>query len=174
MKRLEYFFPAADGPHSHRDDVVGVASDPSIRSTEGKQLLDELSTKWRVILSLEMQGMPKNKIAKHLGICDTTVSNVTRDERYLAARDEYLETIDRDFLAMKPLAFGALRQGLTSADEDTALKASDQWFRAAGFGGYSKRDEPAKTATAEDVVRQLLNISGDNVQVNINLPPGED
>jgi transcriptional regulator with XRE-family HTH domain len=162
-KRLSHYFPVADGPHK-LGGVYGVAANPETGMHGQRQPLDELSTRWRVVMSLEMQGMSKTDIAKQMGLAANTVSEITRDERYLAARDEYLREIDADFLAMKPLAFDALRQGLTSADEDTALKASDQWFREAGFGGYSKRDEPSEKTTAEDVVRQLLQI---NVQVNV-------
>jgi hypothetical protein len=164
VKRLSHYFPEADGQHRHRDDLVGCAADQSLAHKTGRVPNEDIPTKWRVILSLEMQGESKVDIAKHVGMTASAVSQITRDERYLAHREAYLETIDRDFLAMKPLAFKALQQGLTSSDEDTALKASDQWFRAAGFGGYSKRDEPATQTTAEDVVRQLLQI---NVQVNV-------
>jgi transcriptional regulator with XRE-family HTH domain len=163
VKRLEHYFPAVREQHTHRAGS-GFAVNPDGIMGESGHALDGVSTKWRTILSLEMQGLPKNQIAKHVGMTASAVSQITRDERYLAHREAYLETIDRDFLAMKPLAFKALQQGLTSSDEDTALKASDQWFRAAGFGGYSKRDEPATQTTAEDVVRQLLQI---NVQVNV-------
>jgi hypothetical protein len=163
VKRLEHYFPAVREQHTHRAGS-GFAVNPDGIMGESGHALDGVSTKWRTILSLEMQGLPKNKIAELLKMCPASVGNITRDPRYVEHREQYLAAIDKDFLAMKPLAFKALQQGLTSGDEDTALKASDQWFRAAGFGGYSKRDEPSEKTTAEDVVRQLLQI---NVQVNV-------
>ncbi len=66
---------------------------------------------------------------------------------------------------MKPLAFAALKGGLNSHDENTALRASEQWFKAASFGGFSKTEAPTQTATAEDVARALML----GVQVNVSV-----
>jgi hypothetical protein len=162
-KRLEHYFPAVREQHTYREGS-GFAVNPEGIFNGARGPVDGLTTRWRTILSLEMQGLPKNQIADLMKMSAAAVGNITRDPRYVEQREIYLAAIDKDFLAMKPLAFRALEKGLTSADEDTALKASDQWFRAAGFGGYSKRDEPSEKTTAEDVVRQLLQI---NVQVNV-------
>src|SRR2546423_13733650 len=74
---------------------------------------EEISTKWRAILTLEMQGLTKTEIAKVLDTSPQTISNITLDERYITYRNEYLAKIDDEFLAMKPLAFRALHTGLT-------------------------------------------------------------
>lgn len=163
-KRLEHYFPTV-AQHRVREPTAGSFVDGDVRTANGKQALEGIPTKWRVILTLEMQGAPKCDIAQQVGMSAAAISEITRDDRYIAFRDEYLATIDNEFFAMKPLAFKALRNGLTSGDEDTALKAADQWFRGASFGGFSKREERPTNLTAEDVVRQLLQV---NVQVNVN------
>jgi hypothetical protein len=93
------------------------------------------------------------------------------DERYLEYREQHLATLDQEFVAMKPLAFRALRGGLQSPDENTALRASEQWFKAANYGGFSKHERPAVSTSAEDIARELLR-GGINVQVNtqVNIP----
>jgi hypothetical protein len=171
-KLLDRYFPGA--PHQHEVSLTprGFAAHPENQLEGGEKHAnteDSIPTVWRVALTLELQGTPKKIIAEKLGITYGGLCHILHDERYRAFRDNYLVEIDQEFLAMKPLAFDALRQGLKSPDEDTALKASDQWFRAAGFGGYSKREEPARQTTAEDVVRQLLNVSAENVQINVNV-----
>ncbi len=162
-KRLEELFPvvaqhrAGQAPHNFADF-------PEARGTTGRTALEEIPTKWRVILTLQLQGMTQTDIAARIGMSVPGVGLIVRDDRYVAYRDEYLAALDGEFFSMKPLALTALRNGLTSGDEDTALKAADQWFRGAQFGGYSKKDAPATSLTAEDVVRQLLQV---NVQVNV-------
>lgn len=143
------------------------ASHPEDISTAGKTALDQIPTRWRTILTLEIQGIDKTQIAEMMQLTPGAITNITRDQRYIDFRNEYLAELDGEFLSMKPLAFAALKGGLQSTDENTALRASEQWFKGASFGGYSKTPEPSTTVTAEDVARQLLNITADNVQVNI-------
>jgi hypothetical protein len=76
--------------------------------------------------------------------------------------------MDAEFIAMKPLAFAALKNGLGSNDENTALRASEQWFKGAGFGGFAKDPVPQTRLTAEDVAAQLLAGLNVNVQVNVS------
>lgn len=166
---LDRLFPAVPPPPRKTvRELVGIAIDESIRCKEGKQPIgDELSTRWRTILSLEMRGWNKLDIAEHIGLSHNAVVSATNDERYVAFRQEYLSEMDEEFVSLKPMALMALKNGLSSQDENTALRASEQWFKGASFGGYSKTPEPSTTVTAEDVARQLLNITADNVQVNI-------
>lgn len=161
-----YFPPPPDGQHRHNPGAGEHFGDK--RWQYGKSEIDELSTKYRAILSLEIQGISKNDIARRMGMSLQGVIRATSSQKYLDFRNNYLAGLDDEFFAMKPLAFAALKQGLSSQDEDTALKASDQWFKAAAFGGYSKTSEPHSNLTAEDVVRQLLHVQADNVQININ------
>lgn len=93
------------------------------------------------------------------------VSKITRREDYITYREQRLAELDNEFFAMKPLALAALRGGLNSLDENTALRASEQWFKGASFGGFAKNPEPARQQSAEDVVAQLLNA----VQVNVTV-----
>lgn len=148
----------------HPENIEGV----------GKRILDQIPTRWRTILTLEIQGIDKTQIAEMMQLTLGAISQITRDQRYIDFRNEYLAELDGDFLSMKPLAFAALKGGLQSSDENTALRASEQWFKGASFGGYSKTPEPSTTVTAEDVARQLLNITADNVQVNIHTHVGGD
>lgn len=174
---LNRLFPAVPPPPQKTvREQVGVAVHEEMRWKEGKQPIgEELSTRWRAILSFELRGWNKTDIAEHLGLSLNSVILTTKDERYVAFRQEYLAEMDDEFLCMKPLAFAALKNGLCSADENTALRASEQWYKGASFGGYSKTPESPTTVTAEDVARQLLSISADNVQVNIhNYPAGEE
>jgi O-glycosyl hydrolase len=73
---------------------------------------------------------------------------------------------------MKPLAFKALEGGLKALDQDISLRASAQWFKAAGFGGFGNGAGAGTKApaTAEEVAARLLNQV--NVQVNINTSTG--
>lgn len=163
----KHFPPPPEERHTYSPGS-GFAVAPENIDKSGKNVLEELSTRYRAVLSLELQGANKLAIAQRLGLSYITIQKITKDERYVKFRNEYLAALDDEFFAMKPLAFAALKGGLQSQDEDTALKASDQWFKAAGFGGYSKSPEPSSNVTAEDVVRQLLHVEADNVQININ------
>lgn len=171
---LDQIFP----PMAREDDVVvplrrnhpnleanfkGTNRGPGHRRTGQRPSLARM----RTILSLEIRGVPRIQIAESLGITQATVCRLARRPEYEKMREDVLMHWDGEFLAMKPLAFTALRNGLTSSEESVALKASDQWFHAAGFGGYSKSPPVDKSVTAEDVVRELMGIQV-NVSVNVN------
>lgn len=127
-----------------------------------------IPTRWRAICSLEMRGHDKTEIAAALGLAYITVINITRRPEYNALRDELLSEMDNEFISMKPLALAALKGGLNSRDEQTALRASDQWFKAAAYGGYSRNPQPDRTVTAEDVAASLLQQINVNVNVNVS------
>jgi hypothetical protein len=99
------------------------------------------------------------------------VSQIVNDPRYIEYRERHLAELDSEFVQMKPLAFAALRQGLSSNDENTALRASEQWFKGAGFGGFAKDPAPTTRTTAEDVAAAL--IAGVQVNVTVNTSPPE-
>lgn len=165
QSRLNDYFPAAEGKHSPQP-AKAHAFDHT-RSEGGATLVtaEDVPTKWRTILSLEMKGTPQTKIAEILGMTDCSVSRIRHDPRYIEYRDNYFDQLDRDFYDMKPLAFDALRAGLGSNDENVALRAAETWFKGANFGGYSRTAQSGSNVTAEDVARQLLQV---NVQVNVN------
>jgi hypothetical protein len=114
--------------------------------------------------------MSNAEIAHELGYSYTGITRITHDERYIAYREQHLCALDAEFVAMKPLAYNALQAGLNSREENTALRASEQWFKAAGFGGFSRTEQPSRAVTAEDVAAQL--IAG--IQVNVTVNTGED
>lgn len=166
----KHFPPPPEERHTYSPGSGFAVAPENIRGGGGVAS-EDISTRHRAILSLELQGATKQAIAQRLGLAYITIQKITTDPRYIKFRNEYLAALDDEFFAMKPLAFAALKGGLQSQDEDTALKASDQWFKAAGFGGYSKSPEPSTNLTAEDVVRQLLHVEADSVQININTTP---
>jgi hypothetical protein len=122
-----------------------------------------LNTRARMILALELRGLHKTEIAVRMRLSEAQVQRLTRTDSYIAARDGMLDRMDAEFRAMKPMAFEALRRGLKSGDENTALRASEQWMRAAGFMQHGK-GEGRQGVTAEDVATVLM--------VNVNIKPG--
>lgn len=161
--QLAELFPAAYDPHVpwRRPDLVGVHPG----GANDKPVHKLLSTRARMILSMELRNNTLTEIAQKLHVGIERISRITRTDRYIEAREALLGRMDHEFMAMKPAAFAAIGQGLRSRDENTALRASETWMRAAGFGTYGKGPIGAQPVTAEDVVKQLLSV---NVQVNVN------
>lgn len=169
--RVDDYFPRAAGQHRFRSDKPN----PEHLKHPGRvpaNTSEQLTTKWRTVLSLEMQGHYKTDIAKITGMTFTAISKITNDPRYIEFRDNYIKDLDHEFLEMKPLAFNALRSALRSNDENTALRASEVWFKGSSFGGYSKEPAPNTNLTAEDVARKLLEVHADNVQINVGVKIG--
>lgn len=160
--QLAELFPAAYEPHVpvRRPDLVN--REPPKNDKPVNKLL---STRARLILLLELRNNTQTEIAQKLQISLERVNKIIRTDRYIEAREALLGRMDHEFMAMKPAAFAAIGQGLRSRDENTALRASETWMRAAGFGTYGKGPIGAQPVTAEDVVKQLLSV---NVQVNVN------
>lgn len=162
---LDTIFPPTDARREYKyTGVHGIATGEG-RGTQGRVAREDVHTRWASIYTLELRGLGATQIATHLNMTQQTVSKIVRDPRYIAYREEHLTALDTEFVSMKPLAYAALKNGLNADDENTALRASEQWFKAAGFGGFSKTERPNAGVTAEDVVARLLNV---NVQVNIN------
>jgi hypothetical protein len=159
---LSEIFPE-DGNLGRSNNLRGNASSiiPYIGKNKGaKRHFPE--TKARTILTLEMRGKSKTLIAEMMHISIQGVINIVQSPEYKAMREHVLREMDHEFLAMKPLAFDAIENGLKSSDENVSLKAADMWFKGAGFGSYSKTPAVDPSVTAEDVVRNLL-------QVNVNV-----
>lgn len=129
---------------------------------------DRIKTRWAAIYALELRGLDLKQIAEVLQLSSAAVSTTVNDPRYIAYREEHLTALDSEFVMMKPLAFNALKAGLNSQDENTALRASEQWFKGAGFGGFSKDPPVNRNVTAEDVAAQLLTGVQVNVAVQVN------
>jgi hypothetical protein len=124
-----------------------------------------LSTRHRMILTLELRGKDKTEIAHLLNMTPNQVVQITHRPQYIEARDALLGAMDQEFANMKPDAMAALRRGLNAPDASTALHASETWMKAAGFMQYGK-SEGLRNVTAEDVAAQLL-------QVNITVNTGD-
>lgn len=163
---LDTLFPPAPA-HERATNMRGRGTpiDRGEGAGVGRKVTKHIPTRHRTICSLELRGHDKKQIAEALGLAYQTVINITNSDRYAEVRDALLADMDNDFIAMKPLALSALKGGLTSRDEQTALRASDQWFKAAGYGGYSRDPPVDKSITAEDVARQLML----GVTVNVNV-----
>jgi hypothetical protein len=166
---LDELFPPAP-PHAPREiKKVNRHGSEAILRGEGAGLTarKDVSTRWAAIYTLELRGLDQKDIATTLGLAPQTVSSIVRDPRYIAYREKHLAELDSEFVQMKPLAFAALKNGLMDNDRNTALRASEQWFKGAGFGGFAKDPVPQTRLTAEDVAAQLLAGLNVNVQVNV-------
>jgi transcriptional regulator with XRE-family HTH domain len=166
---LDELFPPAP-PHAPREiKKVNRHGSEAILRGEGAGLTarKDVSTRWAAIYTLELRGLDQKDIATALGLAPQTVSSIVRDPRYIAYREKHLAELDSEFVQMKPLAFAALKNGLMDNDRNTALRASEQWFKGAGFGGFAKDPVPQTRLTAEDVAAQLLAGLNVNVQVNV-------
>lgn len=169
---LDDIFPPAP-PHTPRqlnNRRRGNHGDNPVARGEGvgktSRTVDNLATRWLSIYTLELRGLDQKDIAAALNISPATVCSVVNDERYIEYRERRLSELDAEFVMMKPLAFAALKNGLGSVDENTALRASEQWFKGAGFGGFAKDPTPPSRTTAEDVAAALLATA---VQVNVTV-----
>jgi hypothetical protein len=118
----------------------------------------QLSLRARQVLHLQMQGLPRTEIAIRLGLSEGHVGRITRSPDYIAARDVLLEREEAVLRAMKPMAFRALEDGLSSRDEYTRLQAAALYFKISGYMHHGKECEAHATGgvTAEDVCRRLL------------------
>jgi RNA 3'-terminal phosphate cyclase len=164
MSELAKLFPAAYQPHVASKVGNASPSDPHLARKSFRGPHTPLSTRHRMILTLELRGMDKTEIAKILNMNPQSVVSACRTEKYIAARDALLAEMDQEFINMKPDAMAALRRGLNATETAVALHASETWMKAAGFMQYGK-DAGHRGVTAEDVAAQLL-------QVNININTG--
>jgi hypothetical protein len=156
---LAQLFPAVYEPHvTGRDANVSTPPSPEPKPDR------PLNTRARMVLALELRGLHKTEIAVRLRLSEAQVQRLTRTDGYIAARDAALDRMDAEFRAMKPMAFEALRRGLKSGDENTALRASEQWMRAVGFMRHGN-GEGRQGVTAEDVAKVLT--------VNVNIKAEE-
>lgn len=131
-----------------------------------------LPGRWASIYALELRGFNNKQIAEALNYTPATISSIVNDSRYIEYREAHITALDAEIISMKPLAYAALRSGLVSTDENTALRASEQFFKATSFGGFSKDPPVNRSVTAEDVAAQLL--AQVNVNVNVNVRSDAD
>jgi predicted transcriptional regulator len=110
----------------------------------------------RKVLSLHLRGFTQKEIAKLLGRCEHHVSRICRERRYLEAFDAKLDTIDDEFLRLKPDALRALADSLHSREETVRLRASEIWFKLTGQGGYGNGADDRARVTAEDIAQAII------------------
>lgn len=166
---LDRVFPPAPAHRRESRLAPGTGFDAhpqNIDRVTGKSRRKDVSTMWAAVYTLELRGLKQAQIAEALGLATQSIGRIVTDPRYVEYRERHLAVLDQEFVAMKPLAFAALKGGLNSSDENTALRASEQWFKGAGYGGFSKTERASTALTAEDVARELLRGTNINIQVN--------
>jgi hypothetical protein len=120
--------------------------------------LQRLSLRARRILHLQMQGLPRTEIAIRTGLTGERIRIITHSPDYVAARDALLDREEAALRAMKPMAFRALEDGLSSRDEYTRLQAAALYFKISGYMQHGKECEVYANGgvTAEDICKRLL------------------
>ena len=126
---------------------------------------DRLNATGRKVLTLHLRGLRTREIAAHLGMNECHIARVMRERRYLEALDAKLDTVDDEFLRLKPDALRALANGLRSEDEAIGLRASEIWFKLTGQGAYGNGDGDRVRVSAEDIAQALLAAGGGKVTI---------
>jgi hypothetical protein len=141
----------------------------------GRPILDgtTLSPQGRKILSLYLRGFRLNEIAKIVGRTPDRVSKLCRKPAFLAALDACLGEMDQEFLRLKPDAYRAMVNGLRSGDEAIGLRASEQFFKLTGQGGYGNGAGNGARVSAEDIAQALLAAGGGTVTITAEPAAGE-
>jgi hypothetical protein len=128
----------------------------------------EVSSRWETVMTLDIRGFSLAEIHERTGISVNRICVLRRTERYREAKAARLHAIDDDFVSLKPLAMDALRRGLNDVtDNNVALRASEQWFKTAGYGQHGKTGDAPAGATAESIAAAILK-QQINVTVNVN------
>ena len=116
------------------------------------------------VLSLHLAGYSAEEIADLAGYASPqTVYSVLRRKEVLMVRQQMLEGLELEFEAMQKHIFDVIKSKVDSVDERIQLEAVQIWMRY--FGKYKDRGTTKEELTAEDVVRNLLQV---NVQVNVD------
>jgi len=116
--------------------------------------LRKLSSKHELVLMLHMNSIPPGEIAEITGYNRNHVTWITRQPISKAVIKARYEELDDEFKSLYYSAIEAIRDGLTSANIETKLKAADKYLRAHGkYGTVAEASE-----TAEDVVKRILEL----------------
>jgi len=126
-----------------------------IRTPSGELKLKQLKPIHKMMIVHHLRGWSNRDVASLLGKAEITVSRVLRDPLSQSLLKEFHEASKAELEALAPLAVAAVRNGLTSDSERTALAAADKFFKATGQ--YS--DETRGPETAEDVIARALAIA---------------
>ena len=125
------------------------------RTPGGNHKLKRLRPVHRKIIALHLHGMTAGEIEIVTGFNQSAVYRILGDPLSQAYIQAHTAGADMELEALAPKAVDALRNGLESDDDRTALNAADKFFKATGRYG---RVETAKE-TAEDVIMRMLSIA---------------
>ncbi len=148
MQRLT---PLYDAQQYQDDKLLG------IRMDSGAAKLEKLKPVHRQIFALHMSGYSNNDVARAVGKTPSWVSTVINDPLMQTLISQVNDDLDGELRALFPMALDTLRKGMNSEDKKIALRASDQFFRTQG----KYREAGVRDQTAEDVIRQILEIHSD-------------
>lgn len=136
-----------------------------LRRENGARKLKRLTTRHMRIISLHLAGEKGEDIARICGVTNVTVSRILNDPLARKLISQVYEDRQNEIDALAGEAIDAVRQTLKG--DHTArekLAAVDKFVKLKDTIG--RPDDSAKTA--EDVVAQIFNIEGQNVQINLN------
>ena len=125
------------------------------RHSNGSLKLKRLTGIHRRMIAMHLRGMANKDIALVTGYSEMRISHVLRDDLSLAYINAHMQGTEMELAALAPMAVDALRNGLCSNDEKTALLAADKFFKASGK--YNQATEAKETA--EDVIMRMLAIA---------------
>lgn len=143
--------PLYDAEQYREDKLLGVRAD------SGAMKLAKLKPVHRQIFALHMSGYSNNDVAHAVDKTPSWVSTVINDPLMQTLIAQVNDDLDGELRALFPMALDTLRRGMGSIDTKIALRASDQFFRTQG----KYREGGEKDQTAEDVIRQILEIHSD-------------
>jgi len=132
-----------------------------IVNPEKERPLAFLRDRDKQMLLLYLQGTPPTQIVDELKTSMGRFRRVMKSDLGKLVIDDYFQFCDQEFSTLYQLSVDAIRQGLESEDIDTKLKAADKFLKA--HGKYDKA--VSKEATAEDVVRRILEVRKDSIRM---------
>ena len=147
-----------------------------VRRADGSLNLKTLKPIHHKLIELHIQGEKNSAISRRLNKTEATISRWLSDPLIISALDDIYKAQDARFKALYGNVIDVIQDGLNKDKHDigTNLKAADKWLRA------HKKFEPDRSQdqnkTAEDIIQQVfsqMNITGDNVQVNLGQVPKE-
>jgi hypothetical protein len=113
------------------------------------------------MLLLYLQGTPPTEIVDELKTSMGRFRRVMKSDLGKLVIDDYFHFCDQEFSTLYQLSVDAIRDALSSDDIDLRLKAADKFLKA--HGKYDKA--VSKEATAEDVVRRILEVKKDSMRL---------
>lgn len=126
------------------------------RTKTGELKLKRLKAVHRAIIGYHIRGLSNRDIAFVTGMDEITIGRVLRDPLSQQYVKELIDASESEINALLPMATDAIRRGLMSDNEKTALNAADKIYKATGR--YS-HEGPGKQETAEDVIARVLGIA---------------